>query len=70
MIISYILVPAGNLVLSQEDLYEVLNEVALPQETFDNESIEIKQKKIFAKRQLPELEKPVGKGKKLFTNSE
>ena len=58
--------PAGNLVLSQEDLYEVLNEVALPQETFENDTLEIKQKKIFAKRQLPEVEKPVGKGKKLL----
>ena len=56
--------------LSQEDLYEVLNEVALPQETFDNDSLEIKQKKIFAKRQLPELEKPLGKGKELFLNSD
>ena len=59
-------VPAGNLVLSQEDLnlIEVFNEVALPvpNETFGNEDIEANKKKILAKRQLPELEKPVGKG--------
>ena len=59
-------VPAGNLVLSQEDLnlIEVFNEVALPvpSETFGNEDIEANKKKILAKRQLPELEKPVGKG--------
>ena len=58
--------PAGNLVLSQEDLYEVLNEVALPQETFENDNLEVKQKRILAKRQLPELEKPLGKGKKVL----
>lgn len=59
---------AENLVLSQEDLYEVFNEVPLPNETFPtstatniNQDDEVEKKKIFSKR-FPELEKPLGKG--------
>ena len=52
---------AENLVLSQEDLYEVFNEVPLPNETFPTPDDEIEKKKIISKR-FPELEKPLGKG--------
>ena len=56
---------AENLVLSQEDLYEVFNEVPLPNETFQTSTAvdhdEVEKKKIISKR-FPELEKPLGKG--------